>query len=133
MMFSDGANVITKEALAKCLQGMGMKLSSEEIARMLKDGGNGSTIDFPSFCSMMSAKMAGMDPKATIVGALDCFDSVGKGYVSREVIEGVLRDKNGGQKFEDKEVREFGRFADEAKDPKGVDIEQLVNRMLTSA
>eukprot|EP01097_Dermamoeba_algensis_P001024 TRINITY_DN1389_c0_g1_i1.p1 TRINITY_DN1389_c0_g1~~TRINITY_DN1389_c0_g1_i1.p1 ORF type:complete len:149 (+),score=50.92 TRINITY_DN1389_c0_g1_i1:78-524(+) len=123
----DKAGGITKASLKKITTQLGVAATDDEISKMIEEAdsrGKGK-VEFNDFIAMFARRLKKMDTTDDIALAFSCYDTSGKGYLSREDLTKVLKETG---KLNDKEIRDFIGFAEPDEDG-NVDYEKLARRM----
>ncbi|OXB70849.1 UNVERIFIED_CONTAM: hypothetical protein H355_013662 [Colinus virginianus] len=112
---------------------MADQLTEEQIAEfkeafsLFDRDGDGRTIDFPEFLTLMARKMKDTDTEEELIEAFKVFDRDGNGFISAAELRHVMT--NLGEKLTDEEVDEMIREADVDGDGQ-INYEEFVKMMM---
>eukprot|EP01098_Paradermamoeba_levis_P002376 TRINITY_DN1277_c0_g1_i1.p1 TRINITY_DN1277_c0_g1~~TRINITY_DN1277_c0_g1_i1.p1 ORF type:complete len:149 (+),score=64.69 TRINITY_DN1277_c0_g1_i1:134-580(+) len=125
----DKQGAITKSSLKRIMTQLGVAATDEDVDKMIEeaDGRGTGKVEFNSFVSMFSRRLKKMDTADDIALAFSCYDTSGKGYLSKEDMTKVLQETG---KLNDKEIREFLTLCEPNEDGQ-IDYEKMARKMTT--
>jgi len=109
---ADGSGSIDMKEISKAMKVMGIKISKEELTKMISDvdsSGDGD-IDFSEFLQMMTGKMGEKDSREDVVKVFKLFDDDNTGKITLRNLRRVSQEL--GETIDDDELMDMLMQAD---------------------